>query len=131
MAVASNTYSHGKHGHDLIAEAMQAGNLILKNYLSQVLDAHHKITVLTATFAPEYREPSHTHPGEEVLYVVSGCGKVWLDDKPKKLISGELILVSQGVKKAIENTSSSEDLVILAYLALKSEQPVLEFIDHE
>ena len=47
---------------------------------TRIHDSEEGITVLGVQFAPGARTDWHTHPGGQVLYVVSGSGVVQTDD---------------------------------------------------
>lgn len=86
------------------------------------------LSVLTVTLDPGYREPLHTHPGEEVIYVLSGSGQLWLDGEALPLQVGDFYHVRAGQQKAIDNSGSGAPLVVLAYLALEADKPILELV---
>lgn len=48
----------------------------------------------------------------EVWTIIQGEGIITLNDKPKKYIKGDTILVPQGVKHRIENTGSEKTIFI-------------------
>ena len=64
-----------------------------------------------------------------MIYVISGTGQLWLNNQALPMRAGNLHYVKAGTIKAIENTSATEPLVVLAYLALEADKPVLEFVD--
>lgn len=110
--------------HDKKAPSDTSG-LSIEQHLDLTMTNAERLSVLTVTFAPNYTEPSHTHPGDEVIYVVKGEGRLWLDGKAFSLKAGDLHHVKSGSVKAIENISSTTPLVVIAYLALEAGKPTL------
>ena len=78
--------------------------------------------------APECGAPTHSHPVEEVLWVVTGKAEIWLDRESSVLTSGQSIVVPAHRKHGFRNVGS-ESLHIYAVLA----SPIFEatFDDRE
>ena len=66
--------------------------------------------------APAAGAPTHTHPVEEVLTVVSGEAEMWIDEKHIVLTSGQSLIVPAHQKHGFRNVGS-ETLHIHAVLA--------------
>ena len=50
--------------------------------------------------------PAHSHPlGEEVIYVLSGHGRVWIDGEIGSVKTGTAVLFPQGKPHMLQNTS--------------------------
>jgi quercetin dioxygenase-like cupin family protein len=57
--------------------------------------------------------PAHSHPNcEELIYVVSGSGKVFIDGSVHSLSKGTTVLFKQGMKHMVRN-DGSEDLKLV------------------
>lgn len=72
-----------------------------------------EITQFTGAIPPG-RAPLHAHPHEECVYVLSGQGRLWIDNE----VAGELspasaVFIPIGVRHTLENTSSHEVLKVL------------------
>ncbi len=102
--------------------------LHIEQQLKATLTNIDSLSVLTVTLDPGYREPLHTHPGEEVIYVLSGSGQLWLDGESLPLQAGNIYHVRAGQQKAMDNSGSGEPLVVLAHLVLEADKPALELV---
>ena len=57
--------------------------------------------------------PAHSHPNsEELIYIMSGSGKVMIDGEVGEVQTGSAILFEQGKVHMLRNTSESEMKVI-------------------
>jgi quercetin dioxygenase-like cupin family protein len=52
-------------------------------------------------------KPAHSHPnGEELVYLLSGSGRVWIDGEIGHVRPGSAILLPQGKIHMLQNTSN-------------------------
>lgn len=100
-------------------------NLHIKQLIDTPLNSEYKISALRVELAAGYKEPSHTHPGEEILYIIEGQGKLWKNGQSQHIQTGDVILVSRGTLKALDNSTNHKPLKVLAYLAIENNQPAL------
>jgi quercetin dioxygenase-like cupin family protein len=57
--------------------------------------------------------PAHSHPnGEEVIYILSGSGRVLIDGEVGPVRAGSAVLFPQGKPHMLHNTSAEEMKVI-------------------
>jgi quercetin dioxygenase-like cupin family protein len=64
--------------------------------------------------------PRHSHPGEELVYVVEGLLEYQLDGKPPvTLKAGEVLFIPYGVVHAVKNVGSSHAAELATYFAEK------------
>ncbi|MBE7067406.1 MAG: cupin domain-containing protein [Ruminococcaceae bacterium] len=56
-----------------------------------------------------------THEEDEIYYILSGNGKLQLDDKIIDIAGGQVIFIPAGVFHALDNSASNEDLCILTF----------------
>ncbi|WP_366664822.1 cupin domain-containing protein [Mesorhizobium sp.] len=66
--------------------------------------------------APAMGAPTHSHPVEEVLSVVTGEAEIWIDDESAVLIGGQSLVVPANRKHGFRNVGS-ETLHVYAVLA--------------
>ncbi len=60
-------------------------------------------------------KPAHSHPNdEEVVYVVSGEGKVMIDNETSRISMGSVIIFPQNSIHMVKNTGDS-DLKLICY----------------
>jgi quercetin dioxygenase-like cupin family protein len=57
--------------------------------------------------------PAHSHPeGEELIYIITGTGKVWIEGEVQSVQPGSTVLFEQGKVHMTRNTGSEEMKVI-------------------
>ena len=77
-------------------------------------------------FAPGVSFPRHSHPGEEIVYVVEGSLEYQLDDKPPvTLKAGEVLFIPNGGVHAVRNVGSGNAAELATYIVEKG-KPLLE-----
>ena len=55
------------------------------------------------------------HEEDEIYYILSGTGKLRLDDEIIDIAGGQVIFIPAGCFHALDNTASSEDMCILTF----------------
>jgi quercetin dioxygenase-like cupin family protein len=74
-------------------------------------------------------KPAHSHPnGEEVIYIVSGSGKVMVDGKVEAVTAGCAVLFPQGKVHMLSNTGD-EEMKVVCFFAPPSELKTYKFHD--
>lgn len=129
MVIMSKVSAHDSKGMAEVEEALASGLLGLAHEVEANVNTTQKISVLRVSLAAGYKEPTHTHPGEEVIYVVSGEGKVWQDGVAQVLSAGDIVHVKEGVEKSLENTMSEGKLELIAYLVVPQQGAPLDFVE--
>lgn len=67
------------------------------------------------TVAPHAALGGATHEDDEIYYILSGHGKLRLDDKVVDVRPDEVVFIPRGVFHALDNTEGSEPLKILTF----------------
>jgi quercetin dioxygenase-like cupin family protein len=76
-------------------------------------------------FFPGRVAPRHSHPGEEIVYVVSGALEDRLDGRPPVTVkAGEVLFISAGVIHAVRNVGSGNAAELATYIVEKG-KPLL------
>lgn len=99
-----------------------AGRLIVEEKYRVDIDDRRVVSLTVVHLAPGVVEPTHTHPGLEILYTLTGRGHVDLDGTSVALNAGEVVHVTEGTAKAIAN-DSDRSLSVLAVLVLDRDRP--------
>ena len=71
-------------------------------------------------FAPGASAPRHSHPGEELVYVVEGAFEYQLDGRPPVIVkAGEVLFIPAGTPHAVRNVGSGNAAELATYLVEK------------
>jgi quercetin dioxygenase-like cupin family protein len=71
-------------------------------------------------FAPGASAPRHSHPGEELVYVVEGEFEYQLDGRPPVIVkAGEVLFIPAGTPHAVRNVGSGAGAELATYLVEK------------
>lgn len=77
------------------------------------LPAKQLSTCVIRVLPGETVRPAHSHPNsEELIYIISGCGKVMIEGEVADVRSGSAILFEQGKVHMLRNTGDAEMKVI-------------------
>ena len=79
-------------------------------------------------FAPGSSFPRHKHPGEEIIYVITGSLEYEVADKWVTVKAGEVLFVPDGVVHAARNTGK-EPAAELATYVLEKGKPLTVFAE--
>lgn len=105
-----------------------AGALFSQNLgVQRVIITHADVSVpgreaviARAEIAPGAHVGRHTHPGEEISYVMEGEGEILVDGKPPlRVKAGEGFVVPNGATHDARNTGSSTLKLSVVYLVEK------------
>lgn len=85
----------------------------------------HEAIQARVDFAPAAAFPRHSHPGEEIAYVLEGTMEYQLDGKPPvTLKAGEALFIPAGVVHSAKNVGSGQASELATYVVEKG-KPVL------
>jgi quercetin dioxygenase-like cupin family protein len=79
----------------------------------KTLKPKHLSSCVIRVMPGETVQPAHSHPeGEELIYIMSGCGEAWVDGKIEPMRAGSAILFEEGSVHMIRNTGSEQMKVV-------------------
>jgi quercetin dioxygenase-like cupin family protein len=78
-------------------------------------------------FAPGASFPRHTHPGEEIIYVLAGTLEYEVAGKPVTLKAGDVLFVPSGTVHAARNVGTGPAAELATYIVEKG-KPLTEFV---
>jgi quercetin dioxygenase-like cupin family protein len=85
----------------------------------------HETSQVLVEFAPGAAFPKHSHPGEELVYVVEGSLEYALDGKaPVTLKAGEVLFIPSGTAHAVTNVGTTKASELGTYVVEKG-KPLL------
>ena len=74
---------------------------------------------LRVSFAPGSSFPRHTHPGEEIIYVLEGTLEYEVAGKPVRLKAGDVLFVPYGTVHAARNVGDGPAAELATYVVEK------------
>lgn len=78
-------------------------------------------------FAPGASFPAHRHPGEEIIYVLSGTLEYGVDGRPPATLrAGDVLFVPAGVFHSARNIGTTPGSELATYV-LEKGRPLTEF----
>jgi quercetin dioxygenase-like cupin family protein len=84
-----------------------------------------EVNQVLVEFAPGASFPNHSHPGEEIVYVVEGELEYALEDRaPVTVKAGEVLFIPSGVAHAVRNVGSGKAAELATYIVEKG-KPLL------
>ena len=75
---------------------------------------------------PGYFFPRHTHPGEEIIYVIEGTWEYEIDGKTVTARAGDVLFIPAGVVHAARNVGTGNGAELATYVVQKG-KPLLVF----
>ncbi len=80
------------------------------------LEARHASMCVIRVSPGETVKPAHSHPnGEEVIYILSGRGRVMIDGAVNEVRAGTVVLFPQGAVHMLQNSGDGEMKVACFY----------------
>jgi quercetin dioxygenase-like cupin family protein len=104
--------------------AQQAG--IKRTPLQQVdlSIAKREVVQVRVDFEPGSGFPDHTHPGEEIIYVIEGTFEYVIDGKVSRAKAGEVLFVPAGAVHSAKNVGTTKAAELATYIVEKG-KPLL------
>jgi quercetin dioxygenase-like cupin family protein len=87
-----------------------------------------EVVQVRVDFAPGVVAPKHSHPGEEIIYVLEGSLEYQVEGKPPvTLHAGDVLFVPAGTIHAAKNVGSGNAAEIATYVVEKG-KPLVELV---
>jgi quercetin dioxygenase-like cupin family protein len=84
-----------------------------------------EVNQVLVEFAPGASFPRHSHPGEEIVYVVEGAVEYVLDGRPAvTLKAGEVLFVPSGTPHSARNVGTVKASELATYIVEKGKPPL-------
>ena len=88
-----------------------------------------EVVQVRVEFDPGYVSPKHTHPGEEIIYVLEGTLEYHVDGKPTAIYKpGEVLMVPAGTIHWVKNVGSGNGAELATYVVEKG-KPLLTLVE--
>ena len=127
MAVASLICASALPQQSALAEQLEIKRSNLQRH--DLSAPGREVIQVLVEFAPGVEFPRHSHPGEEIVYVVEGILEYRLDgEQPVTLKAGEVLFIPAGGVHAVKNIGSGNAAELATYIVEK-EKPLLAIAD--
>jgi len=88
-----------------------------------------EVVQVRVDFDPGYVSPRHTHPGEEIIYVLDGTLEYQVEGKaPVTLKPGDVLFIPAGTIHAARNVGTGRGAEIATYIVEKG-KPLLTVVE--
>ena len=85
-----------------------------------------EVVQVRVDFDPGYTSPRHTHPGEEIIYVLEGTLEYQLEGEPPvTLKAGEALFIPAGTIHAAKNVGTGNAAELATYIVEKGKPLVV------
>ena len=86
-----------------------------------------EVNQVLVEFGPGVAFPAHSHPGEEIAYVIEGLLEYALEGRPPVTVkAGEALFIPAGTIYAVKNVGSGNAVELATYIVEKG-KPLLAF----
>ena len=110
-----------------MAQAQQAGTKRTDLQRHDLSAPGREVVQVRVDFDPGYVAPRHTHPGEEIIYVIEGSLEYEIDGKISKVKAGDVLFVPAGAIHTAKNVGSGNGAELATYIVEKG-KPLLTVI---
>jgi len=103
-----------------VAQAQQTGSYRTDLQRHDLSAPGREVVQVRVGFEPGYASPRHTHPGEEIVYVLEGTLQYQIGDKPPVTVKpGDVLFVPAGTVHAARNVGSGPGAELATYVVEK------------
>ena len=110
------------------AEAQQTGSKRTDLQRHDLSVPGREVVQVRVDFDPGYAAPRHTHPGEEIVYVLEGTLEYVIGDQPPVTVTpGDVLFVPAGTVHTARNVGSGNGSELATYIVEKG-KPLLTLV---
>jgi quercetin dioxygenase-like cupin family protein len=111
-----------------VAQAQQPGTRRTDLQRHDLSAPGREVVQVRVDFDPGYVSPKHTHPGEEIIYVLEGSLEYQVEGKPTRTYkAGEVLLVPAGAIHWVKNVGSGNGAELATYVVEKG-KPLITLV---
>ena len=112
-------------GSAFFVHAQQAGTKRIDLQRHDLSAPGREVIQVRVEFEPGYLAPRHTHPGEEIIYVLEGTLEYYIEGKPPVTLKpGEVLFVPAGTIHSAKNIGTAKGAELATYVVEKG-KPLL------
>ena len=87
-----------------------------------------EVVQVRVDFDPNYVAPSHTHPGEEIIYVIEGTLEYYVEGRPPTIYrAGEVLIVPARAIHSVKNIGTGNGAELATYIVEKG-KPLITLV---
>jgi quercetin dioxygenase-like cupin family protein len=103
-----------------VAQAQQPGTKRTALQRHDLSAPGHEVIQVRVDFDPGYVAPRHTHPGEEIIYVLEGTLEYHIEGKPTATVKpGDVLFVPAGAIHSAKNVGKDNGAELATYIVEK------------
>ena len=88
-----------------------------------------EVVQVRVDFDPGYVAPRHTHPGEEVIYILEGTLEYRIDGQPPRTVKpGDVLFVPAGAVHSVKNVGGGNGAELSTYIVEKG-KPLITVVE--
>jgi quercetin dioxygenase-like cupin family protein len=110
-----------------VAYAQQAGTKRTDLQRHDLSAAGREVVQVRVDFDPGYVAPRHTHPGEEIIYVIEGSLEYEIGGKSTRVKAGDVLFVPAGVVHTAKNIGQGNGAELATYIVEKG-KPLISLV---
>ena len=109
-----------------VAQAQQGGIKRTDLQRHDLSASGREVIQVRVDFAPGVAAPSHSHPGEEIVYAIEGSMEYQLEGRPAvTLKAGEVLFISAGTVHTVKNVGTVNAAELATYVVEKGKPLVV------
>jgi quercetin dioxygenase-like cupin family protein len=125
MAIAALIATTGLALH--VAQAQQVGARRTDLQRHDLSVPGREVLQTIVELAPGTTAPRHTHPGEEIIYVLEGTLEYQIDGKPVTVKPGDVLFVPAGTVHSVKNVGTTNGAELATYVVEKG-KPLITLV---
>ena len=103
-----------------VAQAQQTGSKRTDLQRHDLSAPGREVVQVRVDFDPGYASPKHTHPGEEIVYVIEGTLVYEVEGRPPVTVkAGDVLFIPAGTIHAAKNVGSTNGAELATYIVEK------------
>jgi quercetin dioxygenase-like cupin family protein len=111
----------------LVVQAQQTGTKRTDLQRHDLSAPGREVIQVRVDFDPGYVAPRHTHPGEEIVYVIEGSLEYEIGGKPAKVKAGDVLFVPAGTVHTAKNLGTGNAAELATYIVEKG-KPLITLV---
>src|SRR3954468_13306167 len=110
-----------------MAQAQQSGTRRTDLQRHDLSAPGREVIQVRVEFDPGYAAPRHTHPGEEIIYVLEGTLEYQIGGKVTTVKPGDVLFVPAGTIHSVKNIGSGNGAELATYIVEKG-KPLITLV---